>query len=524
MKHISNCVAVAKFVFVVMAIASSSLLAQESQETLPGLALLKPTFNGEQRIELAKKMLEPIRLKATTDLSSDERKSFFTQHWAEIDPAWTAKFILENPVPQNRSDGSGALYDNTAIRALMARPTEIAEEDLLKLIDFDVYSWMGGHYATVAIEHLPARHTELKEKLIRIAVKEPKDKSTVSPMMFGNQIKLAKLSSDPAVLKSIEDRITEYYESGEAMKAWKMVRKQRHFSDNPGHYQSMFTRFAPESWQDKFGTRSKSSSEFDVHILVHDEFASDESKRERLHQIKKHSFGPQPRDQMEAANSLGMIATIDHQLALKWAEQAPAKHVQVWAKLAIAPSVVRKDPAAARKLIVDCYEQISMLDASARNRYNYNFSPTQLATRGLQIVEYVDPNLLANCIDTTIATITSLESSQMNSAQNHIFHAVAAIAAFDRVKAESIFEKHSEDVPIGISASFFRALLALHPEQIWDELQDMPEKDGRGIDYRISIRNELLPALTKRSDVDFWRQLNWSGFFALDEKIFADPE
>ena len=504
-----------------MTLLSNPLL---SQETDSDHGLLKPGLNYEQRIELAKKLLEPARLKATTDLSSDERKNSFVQHWAEIDPAWTAKFILENPVTQTGPPGEWALYDDIAIRGLMARPTEIEAPDLLKLIEQEGNGWMSGHYAVIAIDNLPAENGDLKEKIIELGTAAPPKDSPASPTNFGSQIKLAKKSSDPAVLKRVEERIDDFYKSGEAMKMWNLMKKEKHFETNRELHQSVFTRFAPEAYREKFGAKLGSFSNNDIYVLVHDDFATLESKRKQLRQIKTFSFGDQPNDHISAAGRLGLVATIDCELALKWAEQAPAEHVKILSKLAIAPSLNRKNPAAARRMIEECYDQILTLDDSNRNRYNYNCSPTLIATRGLQVVKFVDPSLLPSCIDKATLTIKPLNSSRSYPTTEQVFHAVAAIASFDRAKAEAIFEKHADDIPIGYAESFFRAMLALHPDQVWDELQEMPAQDNRGFDYRYRVLNEILPALTKKSDEQFWQQLNWSGFFSLDPKIFATED
>ena len=513
-------------VLVVAAIAMAMLSKTAlSQEPHSDHGFLKPGLNYEQRIELAKKLLEPARIKATTDLGSDERKGSFVKHWAEIDPAWTAKFILENPVTQTGPPDEWSLYDHNAIQALMKRPTEIDKSDLLKLIDHDLYRRMAAGYAEIAIDNLPAENAELKEKIIKLGTAAPTKDSPDSPINFGKQIKLAKMSSDPSVLKRFQERIEDFYKSGEALKTWNSMKEQQYFDVNRDYYQSEFTRFAPESYRDKFGGTSDSLSVNDIYTLAYDGPISLESKQEQLHRSKSYSFGDHPYYQVTvAASSLGLVATIDCELALKWAEQAPAESVKILSKLAIAPSLNRKNPAAARQMIKECYDQILTLDDSNQNRYNHFYSPTMIATRGLQVVKFVDPSLLPVCIDKTILTIKPLDSTHSYPSKDQVFHAVAAIASFDRAKAETIFEKHADEVSIGYSASFFRAMLALHPEQVWDELQEMPAKDSNGTDYRSQVIDEIVPALTKKSDEQFWQQLNWSGLFALDPKIFATED
>ena len=430
------------------------------------------------------------------------------------------KTLLRKPVPPDE----WLLYDDSAIRALLTRPTDIEKSDLLKLIDYEGSRLTSAGYAEIAIDNLPAENTELKEKIIKLGTAAPPKDYSERPTNFGIQIKLAKKSSDPAVLKRVEERVNNFYKSGEALNLWNSMKEGEHFKTNREFFQSVFTRFAPEAYREKFGAKPGSFSNNDIYVLVHDEFITLESKRKQLQQIKTFSFGDQLNDHIDAAGRLGLVATVDCDLALKWAEQAPVEHVKIWSKLAIVPSLNKTNPAAARQMIKECYDQILTLDDSNQNRYNYNCSPTLIATRGLQVVGFVDPSLLPVCIDKTILTIKPLDSTHSYPSKDQVFHAVAAIASFDRVKAEAIFDKHADDVSIGYSVSFFRAMLALHPDQVWDELQEMPAKDSNGTDYRSQVIDEIVPALTKKSDEQFWQQLNWSGFFKLDPKIFATED
>ena len=491
-----------------------------AQETLENRELIKPSMNYEKRIELAKKLLEPIRKTAISDPNSIERKNFFTEHWAAIDPTWTANFILNNPVPQPNAGQGRLLYDNKAIQKLLARPMEIDEKVLLKLLESEQESFLGAQYAVIAVENLSDEKQELKEKIIALATKDRKTEWPLSPMFFGNLLKISKMSSDPTVLERAEAKIADFYKSGDAEKMWEEMKKQQHFHTNKEYYQSTFTRYAPDSHQGKFGNKPNSVSPVDIFVLVHDETLSRTEKQEKLQKVKSFRFGKQHHEHFLAASSLGMIATIDHELAFQWADEAPAEHVKVWAKLAIAPAMSEREPALAKELVKNCYQPILQLDSSSRNMYNYNGSPTEIAASGLRIVEHVDPSLLPEAIDTAIETLSALDQSQMNSKIDHTFHLIAAVASYDREKAKKLFEKYADDVPIGHSASFFRALVALHPSHVVDEISEMPEKDDRGIDFRIYVRNEILPALTQRSDAAFWDRLNDSIWFRLDSKIF----
>ena len=497
----------------------TSLIAQDQPDKIE---IAKPGISYEQRIDIAKKLLEEVRQKATSDLKSPERKHYFTQHWAKIDPDWTAKFILESPVPQDTEvEEEQILYDSNAIVALMSRPTEIDENTLLKLME-NSSQFMLANYANQAIKNLPATKSELKEKIIKLGTRSM-DPKMMSPMMFGNRLALAKLSKDTAVLKQVEESIANYYESGQAAKTWKLLQKQDHFRNNRDHFESLFSRYAPESMREEFGGKSQTTfSAANAYMLLNDQTMSQIEKAMKLNELKKHSYGTQPHEQMSAASSLGLVATIDSDLALKWAELAPAEQVRIWARMTIAPSIAKHDLPAARKMVTESYTAILKLDFGDRNRFNYNHSPPALAGRGLRIVEAVDPDLLSDCIDKTIQAIEGNEVSRSSTAQDHIYQAIAAIAPYDKKKAELVFEKYADDVQLYNAAAFFRALVAIHPDQVLDEYQEMPKKNSQGTDYRIYVRNELLPALTAKSDRGFWNSLNNSGVGAFDSKILGN--
>jgi len=46
--------------------------------------------------------------------------------------------------------------------------------------------------------------------------------------------------------------------------------------------------------------------------------------------------------------------------------------------------------------------------------------------------------------------------------------------------------------------------------------------NARGTDYRIYVRNEILPALFAKSDDAFWDALNNSGLLGFDLKILGE--
>ena len=438
-----------------------------------------------------------------------------------IDPAWTAKFIVENPIPQGTSIEGRILYDNNAIRTLMARPTEIEEQHLMALLEENADIFIGASYAVLAIENLPAEKSELKEKIVQLVLQssDPKMMTPRSPIAFSSRLKVAKFSSDPKVLVKIESEIAEFYESGAAKALWNKWKNQDQFKTNLGYYQRIFTIHAPESMRGEFGGKLDSMTAFNVQMFINDDSIDHEEKVERLSRAEGYNFGKQAHEQLGAVSSLGSVAIVDHQVALKWAESAPSEHLKVWAKLTIAPALAKADREAARRLIADCYDEILELDSSSRNIINYNFSPAMIAARGLPLAASVDPQLLGKCIETTMAAITNLEASNSGSAKEHMFQAIAAIAAYDREKAKTIFEKYEDDVQVSTAAAFFRALVAIRPEQVLDEYREMPTRNSQGTDYRIYVRNELLPILTQETDRGFWNQMNNSGSAGFNVKI-----
>ncbi len=492
-------------------------------ETASAQSVPSDVMEYTKRIELAKNLLAEVREKAIADASSMERKHYFTKHWAELDPAWTANFIIENLFkedPDAPAQGQ-LLYDNDAVRILMARPAEIDDSVFLKLYESQMGTFLSGHYAIVALKNLPAEKAELKARILRLAL-ESINESPSFPGSFGSQLELAALSDDPADLEQARKRIDDYYESGAAKKAWDaMVKIHGQSENNLNHFRTQFARFAPEKFKSEYETASKSLTTSDIHRLLQDESINSQEKISQLQQVKKFEFGKLPMDQMMAAASLGSIAILDHELAMKWAEAAPNPTPKIWAMMTIAPSVAKSDQPLAAKMIVECYDDLLLLDSSERNYYNSNFSAAIIGARGLPLVAAVDPVLMEGCIDKTIRAINPLRSSRMGSATEHVFQTIAAIARYDRGKAEALFDEFADDVEIRESGAFFRALMALHPDQVWDEYQEMPKQDSRGIDFRIYVRNELLPALTKQTDIGFWTQLNNSGISSIEPKILV---
>ncbi len=492
--------------------------------TFGGLARLalgqqnQPGIDYARRIELAKAMLEPVREVAVADRKSRERLHFFTRHWAAIDPAWTAKFILENPVPDD-----GVLYDNKAMRILMSRPTEIDEVDLIKLLEQSKY--FNFQYALLAIKALPAEKRELRQRIIDL-VSEMKSPEASGLRPFACRIEIARLTGSSAVLDAVNKDIALFYQSGKAREFWEAVLSQ----PNPDkgweyHVRSQLIRFAPDSMKGDFGGKSDNQivDQYDLNLnmILNDQSLDDSERAAKLRQIEKFNFEGKLHQAVVGSSQLGLVALVDQELALQWLESAPGGIVVIWGKLNVAAAISKKDNARAVKLVKQCYLDLSHIDQSERNIDNSNFPASLVGAAGLRLVEAVDARLIPDCIEQTIAAASPLLTSGHSGARGKYFKTIAGIARYDRVRAEAMFDEVADDVSVSDSAGFFRALVALHPDQVLEEYREMPKFGAQGTDYRIYVRNEILPALVARTDEAFWQQLINCGSLLIDERVIG---
>ena len=471
-------------------------------------------YSQEQRVDLAKKLMEPIREIAINNQASPERLNAFTGPMAKIDPAWTIKFILENPVEKD-----GILYDSNAKATLATKANELDENDLIQMIEDSRY--MRPYYVLSALKSLPAEKQELRSRLVSLAMEEKE----FNPQAIQIRLQIARLSGDTDVAKKLHEQIAEYYRSGNATKTLEALKKEMEGKEswqqsNMRYSFGQLVASAPKDHRKEFlGDRDR--TQWDVYwTLVSSAEFSVEERTAELNKVERYDFGKQGYEQMMAASSLGAVALIDLERARTWANEAPSQAAKIWANLLIAPTLARSDKQAAMKLILDCYRELSEMDRSDRVPTNYNYPPSLISVLGLRMVAHVDPKLLPKYIHQSIALTKPLSGSNSHSAQEQQFRAIVGIARYDREKAKAMFDAIADDVQIHAAASFFRALMALHPDQVLEEYETMPEKDSRGIDYRIYVRNELLPALTAKSDSEFWDALTASSFLDVDERIF----
>lgn len=494
--------------FLVAAYLFFAFSSLEAQETKPGLSY-------EQRIELAKKMLKPVREIATKDQDSPERLHYFTAPMASIDPVCTAKFILENPANKD-----GMLYDHPAMLTLMSQAKDLDEEVLLQLVHQAEH--FRQHYVLAALKSLPKENAELRSQLAHLAF----ESKEFNHSLFQSTIQVASLFNSKEESEKLNARIAAYYESGKASQALKAMKKQMAGMEewqksNLRYSFGQLAASAPEKYRKKF-VSEKGASQYDVlwQIVTSDDFPKAQ-RLEELNKVERFEYGDQMYLQVMNSVSLGLIAMLDLEKATKWADEIPEPAVKIWVHLLIAPTLAKTDKPAAIKLVKDCYRELNELDRSDQIPVNYGYPPSLLSGLGLKIVAHLAPELLPQYIDQTIELSKMHVGSKSNSAQNQQFNSIVCVARYDLAKAKKMFDEIADDVQISSAAAFFRAQLAIYPDQVWEEFETMPQADERGTDYRIYVRNELLPVLAAKSDAAFWDGLCSSEFLKIDARILA---
>ena len=493
---------------------------------------LEPTFDRAQRVELARQILKPTHAKAIADPHSDARKIAFTQHWAAIDPNWTAKFLLENP-----HKDTGVLWDNKAMLALMERADEIDEDIVLKLLDHNSQYFVVYNYVERALKALPPEKKELRKKISDLALKA-KSKGPVSLQFLNGRLDIARSTGDTKAIQLAEKEVFNFFQSGAAQKNWKAMVK--HFNNAPRHQKGSMDfsfanilRHAPKEFLNDFKVPQASANKVKLKTIVYgpnmtvDALDSAEfkaimaHKRKQLAQIDRYPFDRLPHEYMQQAADLGLVAYIDPQVALKFAKGAPNGHAKCYAWLSIAPALSIEDPDAARKLIVDCYDQVANLPQGDQVNQNYNHPPAIVAASGLPIVEFVAPDLLPDCIKATVAAAGPMKDGNLADAEANLFETIAAIARYDREAAEKLYDENKDELILHSAPGFFRAMVALHPDEVLDEFKLIPETDERKINHQIQVRNAILPALLAENDDEYWTSLFGSFYIKLEPRVVA---
>ncbi len=85
-----------------------------------------------------------------------------------------------------------------------------------------------------------------------------------------------------------------------------------------------------------------------------------------------------------------------------------------------------------------------------------------------------------------------------------------------------MFDELAEEVQIGMSVEFFRALVAIDPAQVWDEYEDFLElTKGDTSQYDLHIRMTIAPALAEKETDAFWEALS-GHLISIPDELFED--
>ena len=490
------------------------------QQTMPYL----------QRVELAKKFLKVDRDGALADPTSSERASVFTPCYALIDPGWTADFILENPIV----GGENIAYEDKAILKLLSTPSELSADQVLGLIGSA--KSMKQRNAMLALKNLPdeTEHAGLRQSIVDAAL--PKDGEFTGPLYAWNDpVPIARHSNDPADVARMKALVEDYYRSGKAEEDWKqtLVATKDHPPQSRIFSQTQIKKFAPEDFDLSFLgdnlSDTQSADGYSLYATMTDANMSDQQKSEWLASRTGFDIGGDFNSLQRSILSLGLVAKTDLDLALKWAESANNPTTKILAELVIAPSLAKRDPAAAIAMVRQCYKGLLAIDprtpANRSNLFVLNHPPAIVAAIGLRVADHLDAKLLNDCVD---QTITMLESSKLfvRGAQPinvpSQFKLLARIARYDRARAKVLFDKMSDEVQTGYAPEFFRAMVAIQPDQVWAEYESYLEasQDDKA-DLR--VRMAIVPALVEKNDDDFWNALLLDVIsFEIPEEVFED--
>ncbi|HBE66993.1 MAG TPA: hypothetical protein DDW52_02485 [Planctomycetaceae bacterium] len=486
-----------------------------AMNTLVPQAVAQPLPVGtpyEQRIELVRTILEPIRSEAEEDASElRQRHPSFLQFYADIDPAWTANFILENPNPNKQ-----ILYDNNAIMALMKHATELSPDVIRQLID--AAQFMRGTAALNALKSLPEDQLELRNRVIAWGLEsDEKGNGQIYPTMFAALRELAELSSDATIQQRVREQIAEYFHSGKYLELLKGIEPH-----NRAAYFAMQGPFAPEGISG-LGAETDSA---DAHLLAstilrNDQLSEDE-KRSKLAQVSKYSFGTQSHERLNAASQLGTVAVLDWKLALKWAGQAPDVASRIWAKLTIAPAMAKDDSQAAAEMVMECYEELSNSSSKSSSEFiAFSASPANVAGMGLFIVNAICPEQIDKCVDITVSLAKDLRTKKM---PQFYYCAMAAVAPFSPQKARDMYLPSSMDVQVSNAGEFLKAVLAIEPESFLSILETLPAQDRSGNAVPIRVHNSVIPTLLIKEQAAYNAALaNPNSFLQIPDGVLITP-
>ncbi len=479
----------------------------------------------DQRIAIAKKLIAVDREAALADPSDPARANYFTETSALLEPKWTAKFIIDNPIKGNSDDTA---HENNAICNLLSRPQLLSEEQVLTLVDY--YPFMATPYLRLAIDSLPdgPEFDSLRKKLRTKAIAAMDDATakTILFTMFG-PANFSHLAHDSQAVTRINRKIADFYTSGEAEKTWKEIQQQPQGSS--GYYLAKFTTMAPEGFDLSFVGKATDPNVvhgFEIGQVLTDDSRSDQQKANWLETKTEIEFGTERYDAFTSATNLGLVAKFDTGKALDWSQTAPSPIVQILARLAIATEVARQDRPSAIKLVSECYEHLLAIDLKAPvNRgdtFLLNTAPLQVATSGLRIANQIDGELLKQCVAQTIQLIArDLKPTNEYARMGRVYRSLAAVARYDHAVAREIFERCSDEVQIAHAAEFFTALVAIDPQSVLEEYETLPEDiDNPANAPRYRVRQAIGSALAQPDEEMFWAKLQSYHYIQFPKSLF----
>lgn len=452
----------------------------------------------EERVALARTLMEPVRTEVEKNPDSKLRKYYFTRHYVQIDPVWTANFILGHPVPKD-----GVIYDNDALRHLMSHPQELTDEQILKLLDAQHHTVITS-YISLLVENLSKDRTVLRAQL-RDKVRTTEVARELGVPEFLSKRKLAHQLDDDELKRKMDQELVEFYTSGEAKKYLdQIVGNPKADKAYTAMLRDIVCRNAPESMQGDFGEPNQRP----IWSILHDDSLTDQEKLEELRALKGIEVVQTPFEYMQMASALGAISTLDVGLAESWVEKIADEAGQIWARMQIATSIAKTDQAKAREILKDAYQQLEVISRTEAPDRDYNYPPALIGALGLRLVAEVDASLLEEDIEKVVAASKSLLASRLADSQANYFEVITAIARFDRDTAKSMFDAEAPSFELHASAAYFAALAALYPERILEEFEKLPkDPDERGITWQPYVYNALIPALCAKTDNDYWNAL-----------------
>lgn len=477
-----------------------------------GLAL---QFMGEnsqaQRIQLAPKMELKERIKVakeildSTYLDSDSTKpeERVTEYRVLIDPVGTADFIIKHPVGED-----GMLWDHNAISYLARNPQRISDDQIFDLLETQTFEYAYFIYLNTLLDHLPDDKIELKSRLKKQFLSKAFEHPFEHPYdglgsLVSRKSIAEKLGIDEKA-DELKKKLHQFFASGAARKEYDALKEPLDSRGQLDHVRIIYYLNAPEEFRNEYTKFSTSSAA--IHAVLNCAGLSTEQRIEQLNQALKTSIGRWSHEYMPVASRLDAIARLDIPLAEKWIEKLPDEGARCWARICIASGMAKQNPEIAKQQIRRAYEDLKMLgnDSEDSDRA-YNAPLPLIGGVGLRAVELVDPTFMETAIEIVANAAPAMLDLPLADSRANYFEVTAAIARYDRLQAEELFDRAKDEVDLHSAASYFVALAAIDPVRISEEYLEIPlQADARGITYRPYIRNAIVMALMADDDDEFW--------------------